>query len=167
MRADGEEDMRYGDGARSSMVERQTTDAQRRQTVNAPCRFCGGMGRDPWGALCPVCGGKGYKRLCRPIARCPVCGGKGQEPGTRRTCTICSGTGVVQVHADYVPCPDCSGSGRKYDSKLSCTRCGGKGRIRPYRSEPDDPPHSARQGSESSYTRRVGRGRWREVTLEY
>jgi len=114
---------------------------QRRRTIKAPCAFCSGKGRDPFGIMsalstCQVCGGIGLRRLRRPTVSCAFCGGTGVHPGSRLTCTTCGGLGTVEVPTKTASCPCCGGSGRAADCKghwpdtpLCCTWCGGKGVI--------------------------------------
>ena len=124
---------------------KKTAAAERRETVDVICAFCGGKGRDPFDimsplATCQVCGGPGHHALHQPIATCAFCQGTGVHPGSRNTCTTCRGIGMVEVAADAITCPCCGGSGRAADdfwpdSPLSCGCCGGKGVVAPEQQE--------------------------------
>jgi len=119
----------------------KTAAAERQETVDVVCAFCGGKGRDPFGimshlATCQVCGGQRCHTLHQPIATCAFCQGTGVHPGSRNTCTTCRGIGMVEVTANAITCPCCVGSGRAADdfwpdSPLSCGCCEGKGVVAP------------------------------------
>lgn len=96
---------------------KKTAAAERRETVDVICAFCGGKGRDPFDIMspladCQVCGGPGHHTLHQPIATCAFCQGTGVHPGSRNTCTTCRGIGMVEVTANAITCPCCVGSGR-------------------------------------------------------
>ena len=123
-------------------TKKQMIRAPQRQTIEVPCAFCGGKGRDPFSimspmATCQVCGGKGSRRLHPPTVRCAFCRGTGVYAGTRLTCTTCKGLGTVEVPINTASCPCCDGTGRAVgcdgghwpDAPLSCTCCGGKGVV--------------------------------------
>lgn len=85
-------------------------------TIEVPCAFCGGKGRDPFSIMspmstCQVCGGRGSRRLGLPTISCVFCRGTGVHPATRLTCTTCGGLGTVEVPAKVASCPGCGGKG--------------------------------------------------------
>ena len=126
----------------TQVTQEQTIRALQRQTIEAPCAFCGSKGIDPFRIMspmstCQVCGGRGSRRLRTPTISCAFCRGTGVHPASRLTCTTCGGLGTVEVPINTASCPCCDGSGRAVghdgghwpDAPLSCICCGGKGVV--------------------------------------
>lgn len=102
-------------------------------TVQLPCAFCRGTGRDPFGILswlstCCVCLGQGTVWAPAPYVRCRYCQGSGAVKTF--TCTVCGGKGVVAAFpGPTVVCPQCRGTGNDAASGLACLPCRGRGRV--------------------------------------
>ena len=107
--------------------------------VKAPCAFCNGTGKDPFGVMshlstCQVCAGQGEVRVRAPTAPCKFCKGSGVEPysSSRLTCSACKGKGVVTAIEDGVPCPVCDGNGIHPVTRtmaFACDKCKGQGVV--------------------------------------
>ena len=126
----------------TQVKQRQTSGTSQMQTIEVPCAFCGGKGRDPFSIMspmstCQVCGGRGSRRLRPPTVPCAFCRGTGVHGASRLTCTTCGGLGTVEVPINTASCPCCDGTGRAVgydgghwpDAPLSCTCCGGRGVV--------------------------------------
>ena len=105
-----------------------------RATVQAPCAFCGGTGKDPFGILsrlstCCVCQGRGTVAVEASHEWCAHCGGTGAVK--RLTCTVCGGRGVLPVlKGPTEVCPECGGSGDEPSAPaMACLECRGRGKI--------------------------------------
>ena len=107
--------------------------------VKAPCAFCKGTGKDPFGVMshlstCQVCAGRGEVEVRPPTAPCKFCKDSGVEPysSSRLTCSACKGKGVVTTIENGVPCPVCGGSGihpLQRTMAFACAKCKGQGVV--------------------------------------
>jgi DnaJ-class molecular chaperone len=102
--------------------------------VEAPCAFCNGTGRDPFGIMswlstCCVCKGKSIVQVQAPYARCAHCHGTGAIKTL--TCTACGGKGLVPLPVGpTVVCSECQGTGDDGSvPAMTCLRCRGRGWV--------------------------------------
>ena len=102
------------------------------KTVDVPCAFCGGSGKDPFGILshlstCCVCSGRGITKIEAPYRRCAHCRGSGAIETL--TCTVCRGKGFVPAAAGPTTvCIECKGTGDDASAPaMDCLRCRGRG----------------------------------------
>jgi len=98
------------------------------------CAFCKGKGIDPFQmyydySICPVCGGRGKKRIPEHAVSCAYCQGSGVQPQRRLACPVCGGTGFVGIHEPTGPCPKCHSKGMTAGEYLPCRTCRGKGQV--------------------------------------
>lgn len=103
-------------------------------TVKINCAYCQGTGKDRFGVMsalstCPVCHGRGFHILTRPLVPCVYCGGSGVSPtGGRYYCLACGGKGVHHRPKTQQCCSECHGTGiTKGGSGFYCYTCHGSG----------------------------------------
>jgi len=104
------------------------------RTVQMPCAFCQGTGKDPFGIMsrlssCCVCRGRGTVAVEVPHEPCAHCKGTGAVK--RLTCTVCGGRGVLPaLEGSTEVCPGCGGTGDDHCAPaMACLRCRGRGKI--------------------------------------
>src|SRR3990167_9448333 len=79
------------------------------QTVEVPCAFCGGKGRDAFGVMswlstCYVCFGMKEVSVVDQYKECRYCKETVIKPkNVRVSCIVCKGYGVVHVPLQYLP----------------------------------------------------------------
>ena len=105
-----------------------------RPSVQVPCAFCHGTGKDPFGIMsrlssCCVCGGRGTVAVEVPHEPCAHCRGTGAVK--RLTCRVCGGRGVLPaLEGSTEVCPGCGGTGDDHGAPaMACLRCRGRGKI--------------------------------------
>ena len=105
------------------------------QTVEVPCAFCGGKGRDAFGVMswlstCYVCFGRKDVSVVEPFKECRYCKGTGIEPKNGRvSCIVCKGYGVVHIEESSMECPACKGAAVNQGPGSYCWPCHGKGEV--------------------------------------
>jgi len=104
------------------------------RSVQVPCAFCRGTGKDPFGIMshlstCCVCSGRGAVAVEDSHELCAHCGGTGAVK--RLTCTVCGGRGVLAaLKCPTEVCPECGGSGDDPAAPaMACLECRGRGKI--------------------------------------
>ncbi len=104
------------------------------RTVQMPCAFCRGTGKDPFGIMsslsaCCVCSGSGTVAVAVSYERCAHCRGTGAVK--RLTCMVCGGKGVVPaLEGSTEVCPKCGGTGDDSSAPaMDCLECCGRGKV--------------------------------------
>ena len=104
------------------------------RSVQVPCAFCRGTGKDPFGIMshlstCCVCSGRGAVAVEDSHELCAHCSGTGAVK--RLTCTVCGGRGVLAaLKCPTEVCLECGGSGDDPSAPaMACLGCHGRGRI--------------------------------------
>ena len=108
--------------------------AEGAKSVEVPCSFCGGKGKDPFDimsslSLCCICGGRGVVRVNTPYTHCAHCRGTGAIKTL--TCTVCGGKGFLPAAAGPIAvCLECRGTGDDASaSAMDCLTCRGRGWV--------------------------------------